>query len=64
MLKPEDAKKMDKFAKNFWTEVVIMLVWILFTTAAFLRYSNPNLLFASALGFTFYVAANIVLSSR
>lgn len=55
---------MDKLAKNFWTEVVILILWVLFTTAAYLRYSNPSLLFASALGFTFYVAANIVLSSR
>ena len=56
--------RMDKFAKNFWTEAIIMTLWVLFTTAAYVRYPNPSLLFASALGFTFYVAANIVLSSR
>lgn len=55
---------MDKLAKNFWTEAVIMTLWVLFTTAAYLRFPNPSLLFASALGFTFYVAANIILSSR
>ncbi len=55
---------MDKLSKNFWTEAVIMILWILGTAGAYLRYPYPSLLFASSLGLTFYVAANIVLSSR
>ncbi len=40
-----------------------MLIILILTIGAFVKFQNPSILFAGSLAVTFYVTANILMSS-
>ncbi len=55
---------MDKIDKKYFGDAVLTLAILLLTVFAFTwLHDNPSVLFAGALALTFFVTANIVLSS-
>ena len=53
---------MDKIDKKYLGDVVMVIILLLVTLAAFIKFQNPTVLFAGSLAMTFFVTANIVLS--
>ncbi len=54
---------MDKIDRKYLGDAVLVMILLAVTLAAFIRFPNPSVLFAGSLGLTFFVAANIVMSS-
>ncbi len=54
---------MDKFDRKYLGDAVLVIILLLVTIGAFIKTQNPSVLFAGSLGITFFVAANIVMSS-
>jgi hypothetical protein len=53
---------MDKIDKKYLGDAVMVLILLIVTLAAFIKFQNPAVLFAGSLAMTFFVTANIVLS--
>ena len=56
--------KLDQADKRLLSDILAVLVILLFTTAAFLRYPVPGVLLAGSLAITVFVAADVVLFRR
>ena len=55
---------MDNIDRKYLGDVLLTLAILLLTVFAYVwLHDNPSVLFAGALGITFFVAADIVLSS-
>ncbi len=54
---------MDKISRKYWGDIITMLIILLVTIGAFVKFQNPSMLFAGSLAITFYVTANILMSS-
>ena len=54
---------MDKIDRKYLGDGVLAIILLLITIGAFIRFPNPSVLFAWALALTFFVTADIVLSS-
>ncbi len=54
---------MDKISRKYWGDIITMLIILVVTIGAFVRFQNPSMLFAGSLAITFYVTANILMSS-
>ena len=54
---------MDKISRKYWGDIITMLIILLVTIGAFVKFQNPSILFAGSLAVTFYVTANILMSS-
>ncbi len=53
---------MDKIDKKYFGDAILVIVLLLITIGAFIRFPNPSVLFAGSLAITFFVVANILLS--
>jgi len=54
---------MDKLAKRFVGDIVLILAILVITVAAYIRLGqNPSVLLVGSLAITFFVAADIILS--
>jgi len=56
--------KLDQADKRLLSDILAVLVILLFTIAAFWRYPVPGVLLAGSLAITVFVAADVVLSRR
>jgi len=54
---------LDKISRKYWGDIITMLIILVVTIGAFVRFQNPSMLFAGSLAITFYVTANILMSS-
>ena len=53
---------MDKIDKKYLGDAVLILIILLITIGAFVKFQNPSVLFAGSLAITFFVTANILMS--
>ena len=56
--------KLDQADKRLLSDILAVLVIMLFTIAAFWRYPVPGVLLAGSLAITVFVAADVVLFRR
>jgi hypothetical protein len=56
--------RLDQLDKKLLTDLLSILVILLFTIAAFWRYPVPGVLLAGSLALTVFVAADVVLLRR
>ena len=56
--------KIDQVDKKLLSDILAILIILLFTTAAFWRYPVPGILLAGGLALTVFVAADVVLLRR
>lgn len=56
--------KLDQLDKRLLTDILGILIILLFTVAAFWRYPVPGVLLAGSLALTVFVAADVVLFRR
>jgi hypothetical protein len=56
--------KLDQIDKRLLSDILAVLIILLFTVAAFWRYPVPGILLAGGLALTVFVAADIVLFRR
>jgi hypothetical protein len=56
--------KLDQVDKKLLSDILAILVILLFTIAAFWRYPVPGVLLAGSLAITVFVAADVVLFRR
>jgi hypothetical protein len=61
---PKDRTKLDQNDKKLLSDILAILVILLFTIAAFWRYPVPGVLLAGSLAITVFVAADVVLFRR
>ena len=54
---------MDKISRKYFGDLIPMLIILILTIGAFVKFQNPSILFAGSLAVTFYVTANILMSS-
>ncbi len=54
---------MDKISRKYWGDIITMLIILVITIGAFVKFQNPSVLFAGSLAVTFFVTANILMSS-
>ena len=54
---------MDKIDRKYLGDAILVLILLAVTIGAFIRFQNPSILFAGSLAITFFVAANILMSS-
>jgi hypothetical protein len=54
---------LDKISRKYWGDLVPMLIILILTIVAFVKFQNPSILFAGSLAITFYVTANILMST-
>ena len=53
---------MDKIDRKYWGDIILILIILLITIGAFVKFQNPSVLFAGSLAITFFVTANILMS--
>jgi hypothetical protein len=56
--------KLDQIDKRLLSDILAVLIILLFTVVAFWRYPVPGILLAGGLALTVFVAADIVLFRR
>jgi hypothetical protein len=61
---PKSRPKLDQVDKRLLSDILAILVILLFTIAAFWRYPVPGVLLAGSLAITVFVAADVVLFRR
>ena len=61
---PKGRAKLDQVDKKLLSDILAILVILLFTIAAFWRYPVPGVLLAGSLAITVFVAADVVLFRR
>lgn len=61
---PKGRTKLDQIDKKLLSDILAILVILLFTIAAFWRYPVPGVLLAGSLAITVFVAADVVLFRR
>ena len=61
---PKGRTKLDQIDKKLLSDILAILVILLFTVAAFWRYPVPGVLLAGSLAITVFVAADVVLFRR
>jgi hypothetical protein len=61
---PKSRAKLDQVDKKLLSDILAILVILLFTIAAFWRYPVPGVLLAGSLAITVFVAADVVLFRR
>ena len=54
---------MDKIDRKYLGDAILVLIILVVTIGAFIRFQSPSVLFAGSLAITFFVAANILMSS-
>ncbi len=54
---------MDKIDRKYLGDAILVLIILVVTIGAFIKFQNPSVLFAGSLAITFFVAANILMSS-
>ena len=55
---------LDQVDKRLLSDILAILIILIFTVAAFLRYPVPGVLLAGSLAITVFVAADVVLFRR
>ena len=60
----KNRSRLDQADKRLMSDILAILVILLFTIAAFWRYSVPGVLLAGSLAITVFVAADVVLFRR
>ena len=61
---PKGRARLDQVDKKLLSDILAILVILLFTIAAFWRYPVPGVLLAGSLAITVFVAADVVLFRR
>jgi hypothetical protein len=61
---PKGRTELDQIDKKLLSDILAILVILLFTIAAFWRYPVPGVLLAGSLAITVFVAADVVLFRR
>jgi uncharacterized membrane protein len=54
---------LDKIDRKYLGDAITILIILLVTIGAFIRFQNPSVLFAGSLAICFFVAANILMST-
>ena len=57
------SEKLDKIDRKYLGDAITILIVLLITMGAYMRFQNPSVLFAGSLAITFFVTANILMSS-
>ena len=60
----KERSKLDQVDKKLLSDILAILIILLFTAAAFWRYPVPGILLAGGLALTVFVAADVVLLRR
>jgi hypothetical protein len=60
----ERRSRLDQIDKRLVSDILAILIILLFTIAAFWRYPVPGVLLAGSLAITVFVAADVVLLRR
>jgi len=55
--------RLDKLDRKYLGDAILMLIILVITIGAFVKFQNPSVLFAGSLAITFFVTANILMSS-
>lgn len=61
---PKSRSRLDQVDRRLLSDILAVLVILLFTVAAFWRYPVPAVLLAGSLALTVFVAADVVLFRR
>ena len=58
-----EESRLDKIDRKYLGDAILVLVLLVITLGAFIKLENPSVLFAGSLAITFFVTANILMSS-